>query len=438
MQPRQAWNDVCIGAPSGLRGPHAPAYCESSEMEIFIVCASAAWIGVLLLPWRPWSTRERLELPAGVPLPGDLSDVTALIPARNEAETIVRTLAALRSQGNGLRIVLVDDQSSDGTAARARGAFDGDLAVIDGTPLPDGWIGKLWALEQGRKRITTDLILLLDADIELAPGIAAALKRKLLDEHLDLVSIMAELRMRNFWEKMLVPAFVFFFKLLYPFALGNSARSRIGVAAGGCILVRADALGKIGAFESLRHALIDDCTLARQLKIAGSRTWIGLSHAVRSHRAYAGLAEFWNMVARSAFTQLRCSSCLLVATTTAMVLLFWVPLAGLAFGSPTARLIAAAGLCAMGAVYAPTLRYYGRSPLWILLLPVIGGLFLMMTWTSVLRYWRGRRSEWKGRVYAREQSVCAASIRRGSSATRATSAAGCADRASGNKSSTSP
>jgi hopene-associated glycosyltransferase HpnB len=405
-------------------------------MAILIILASAAWIGLWLLPWRPWSTREQLEPrsdPSSREPPGegtgptscrpgpptrrsrftaplcegesaalspDLSDVTVLIPARNEAGVIGRTLRALRHQGPGLRVIVIDDQSSDSTADEARAAFDESLTVLHGAPLPEGWAGKLWTLEQGRREAQSPLLLLLDADIELAPGMVAALRQKLVDERLDLVSIMATLRMETFWEKLLVPAFIYFFKLLFPFALGNSPRSRLGVAAGGCILIRAQALERIGGFGSIRGALIDDCALAQKVKSAGCRTWTGLSHAVRSHRAYAGLSSLWNMVARSAFTQLRYSTTLLLATTAAMVLVFWFPWLGLFTASPWIQVVAATGLVAMLGAYLPTVRYYRRSPSWALALPFIGTLYLLMTWTSALRYWRGQRSMWKGRVYS--------------------------------------
>src|SRR3981081_1327250 len=199
-------------------------------MEILIVAASLLWLGLLLVPWRPWSTKEQLE---AFDAREDLSDVTVLIPARNEAANISRTLSALTKQGQGLRVILVDDQSTDGTADAARSAFTELLTIISGQTMPEGWSGKLWALEQGRVHAHTGLILLLDADIELAPGMVATLVRKLVAEKLDLVSIMAELRMVSLAEKMLVPAFVYFFKLIYPFALGNKTGSRVGVAAGG-------------------------------------------------------------------------------------------------------------------------------------------------------------------------------------------------------------
>jgi cellulose synthase/poly-beta-1,6-N-acetylglucosamine synthase-like glycosyltransferase len=200
---------------------------------------------------------------------------------------------------------------------------------------------------------------------------------------------------------MLVPAFVYFFKLIYPFRLGNDPRTRVGVAAGGCILLRCAVLRKIGGFEPLRMAIIDDCSLAKKVKEAGGRTWTGLSHSVRSHRPYERLSDFWAMVSRTAYTQLRYSVWLLLATTFLMLLSFWIPLIGLFVLGSAAKGIAAIGLAAMMISYLPTLRYYGRSVFWALALPLTSGFFLLMTWSSAFRCWRGRRSEWKGRVYAR-------------------------------------
>jgi hypothetical protein len=198
---------------------------------------------------------------------------------------------------------------------------------------------------------------------------------------------------------MLVPAFVYFFKLLYPFALGNNPQSCVGVAAGGCILVRAKMLQKIGGFTALKGALIDDCTFARKVKEAGGRNWIGLSHSVRSHRPYPELSNFWEMVARTAYTQLRYSVLMLALTTLLMLLVFWIPVVGLFWNSTIIRLTASIGLGTMALCYLPMLLYYRRSVLWLLTLPVIGSLYLFMTWSSALRYWQGKRSQWKGRMY---------------------------------------
>jgi hopene-associated glycosyltransferase HpnB len=367
-------------------------------MEFLVVIVSLGWVALLVAPWRPWGTNERLE-PDRDPFEADLRDITVVIPARNEAAVIERTLTALRSQGHGFLTILVDDQSSDGTAALARSTLASELTIVTGSPLPAGWTGKLWALEQGWRHVESEFVLLLDADIELEPGMLAALRGKL--EGLDLVSIMAQLRMQTFWERTLVPAFVYFFKLIYPFRLGNDSRTRIGVAAGGCILLRCAALRKIGGFEPLRMSIIDDCNLAKKIKGAGGRTWTGLSHSVRSHRPYERLSDFWEMVSRTAFTQLRYSAGLLLATTFLMLLSFWIPLIGFCVLPPPAKGIAAIGLVAMMISYLPTLRYYKRSVFWALALPVISGFYLMMTWSSAFRCWHGRRSEWKGRVYAR-------------------------------------
>ena len=367
-------------------------------MEFLVVAGSLLWVALILVPWRPWSTRERLE-PGREP--ANLSDVTVLVPARNEAEVLERTLSALAMQGPGLQVILVDDQSSDDTASLALSTLPTGLRVLNGKPLPPGWTGKLWALEQGWRNTNTDLVLLLDADIELESRMIGTLKQKLIDEQLDLVSIMARLRMETFWEKLLAPAFIYFFKLLYPFSVGNNPNSSLGVAAGGCILVRSDALRRAGAFLSIRNAIIDDCSLAAGVKKFGGRTWTGLSHSVRSHRPYPRLSSFCEMVERTAFTQLRYSIWLLLATTFIMLLAFWFLWAGLFSWSLAVRSVALLGAFAMISSYLPTLRYYRRSVLWAPMLPFVGGLYLLMTWSSALRYWRGKRSEWKGRVYAR-------------------------------------
>ena len=355
------------------------------------------WLVALTAPWRPCSTRERLE--AGQRR-ADLGDITVLIPARNEAAVIARCLHALNAQSKELRVVIIDDQSTDGTAAAVPALPNLRLDLIAGQALPRGWAGKLWALEQGLQRVETPLTLLLDADIVLGPGMLATLRDRLLAQRLDLISVMPWLNMQGFWERLLVPAFVFFFKLLYPFRLANSDSPRFAAAAGGCILLRTDVLRGIGGFAALRDSLIDDCTLARRFKKAGRRIWIGLTRSAWSLRSYRRLSEIWEMVARSAFTQLRYSTALLLACTALMILSFWGPVLGVALGAGVARGLGLSGLLALGACYVPTLRYYRLSPWWALLLPIIATLYLAMTWSSALRYWRGVRSRWKGRTYA--------------------------------------
>jgi hopene-associated glycosyltransferase HpnB len=370
---------------------------------IFVGLAAAAaliWLGILLVPWLPWSTRERLDgaSDAGT---ADLSAVTALIPARDEAAVLPRTIDALRAQGSGLRIIVVDDQSTDGTGDVAKEAGGGGALceVVSGTPVAEGWVGKLWALEQGRHRVQTPLTLLIDADIELRPGIVPALLARRLDDNRQLVSLMAVLTMGTFWEKLLVPAFVYFFKLLYPFRLSNSSTRLVAAAAGGCILVETAMLERIGGFGSLRHALIDDCTLARKVKEAGGRTWIGLTHSAISQRPMGSLGAIWRMVARSAFAQLNYSIAILIACVTLLAVAFWVPVAGLVIGSPQIRWFSVIALGAMVVTYVPTLRFYGRSPLWAVALPMTGTLYLLMTVSSAIREWRGLGASWKGRAY---------------------------------------
>ena len=356
------------------------------------------WLCILLLPWRPWSTREQLEpAPGGEP---DLSAVTVLIPARNEAEVLGATLAGLQQQGAGLKIVLIDDQSTDDTVAIARRSGLESSSILTGAALPPGWSGKLWALHQGLQRATTDYLLLLDADIELLPGTLTALLNKISSGPYELVSLMAYLRMTTFWERLLMPAFIFFFKLLYPFAIANSSSRWVAAAAGGGILVRREALLSVGGFDSLRQALIDDCALARRFKNHGYRTWIGLTRSALSRRRYESLHTIVEMVSRTAFTQLHYSVLLLLLCTLMMLAAFVLPVAALLTGQVLPVSIAC--LLLMCVCYLPTLDYYRLNPLWTLTLPLTGLLYLLMTWNSACKHWWGSGSFWKGRSYSRQ------------------------------------
>jgi len=370
-------------------------------LTVLTAAAAVLWGGILLAPWRPWSTREQLDPEPGPSDPVDLSEVTALIPARDEAPVIGRTVVALRAQGPGLRIVVVDDQSSDATAAVARAAGGPTCDIVAGAPLPDGWVGKLWALEQGRRRVRTRLTLLVDADIELRPGLVAALVARSRRDGRELVSLMAVLEQHTTWERLLVPAFVYFFKLLYPFRIANSPSRLVAAAAGGCVLIETAWLDRIGGFGAVRSALIDDCALARRVKDVGGRTWIGLTHAAVSHRRMESLGAIWRMVARSAFAQLRFSTLLLLACVGLLMVAFWVPPAALALGSPRTRLVALAVLAAMVLSYLPVLRFYRLNALWALALPLTGTVYLLMTISSAMREWRGAGAVWKGRAYGR-------------------------------------
>jgi len=364
-----------------------------------ILAALLLWLVILALPWRPWRARESLDAAPDRDAP-DLSDVTVLIPARNEAAVIGATLNALAAQGRGLKVMLVDDQSGDGTADIAAAAGLENLTVLPGAPLPTGWTGKLWAQEQGWRLIDSRLTLLLDADIELAPGTLAALRRKVVEEGYGFVSLMAAPAMSTFWERLLLPAYIYFFKLLYPFHLSNTQSRFVAAAAGGCVLLETALLERIGGLASIRGALIDDCALARRARDAGDRTWIGLTHSARMLR-HQDLKDIWNMIARTAFTQLHYSVVWLALCTLLLAAAFLAPAAGAFLTTGGARAMAAAACIGMMVTYLPILRYYGLSWLWAPLLPLTGLLYLAMTWTSALRYWRGHRSRWKGRIYTR-------------------------------------
>lgn len=354
------------------------------------------WWVILLAPWRAWSTQERLEI-VTKEIKQPFDKITVLIPARNEAQFITQTLNKLQAQDKDLRIIVIDDQSEDHTAALAKQA---GVEVISGTTPPKGWSGKLWALEQGLQMVDAKYVLLLDADISLSPGILNALLNKAYQENLSLVSVMAKLPVQRFSECLLVPAFIFFFKLLYPFRLSNNPKSRVAAAAGGCVLVETRVLKSINAFSSIHDALIDDCTLASQVKRSGFKTWLGLSHAVQSHRGYDNLSAIWNTVARTAFTQLHYSFLLLLLCTLIMISMFWcAPLAAIIYPDTLFLVSGALAWFAMLIVYAPVLKFYRCSPFWGIALPVIGTLYLLMTWTSAIRYWQGIRAHWKNRRY---------------------------------------
>ena len=366
--------------------------------EIVALTALAGWLAVILAPWQPWRNREILPTAGGQPPADTLEDVTVLIPARNEAGVIGTTLYALREQGSGLHIIVVDDQSGDGTAAIVQQSGVSAL-LLQGCPPPPGWSGKLWALQQGVARIETPLTLLLDADIALAPGIIARLKQKMLADRLALVSIMARLRTDSRWERLLMPAFVYFFKLLYPFSLSNSRFSGVAAAAGGCMLLRSRFLQEDRMLQRIHHRLIDDCALAREIKNQGERIWIGLSDGVRSLRTCAGLRAISAMVSRTAFTQLRHSAALLAVCTVAMFVMFGGPLLWIFPVGTAARFSAFAACVLMITSYVPILRFYGIAPVSAALLPLTAALYLGMTWISALNHWRGRGAVWKERPY---------------------------------------
>jgi hopene-associated glycosyltransferase HpnB len=368
---------------------------------LLVALSTLSWVGFALLPWRSWSNREILDAMNEGDNEDGLHEITVLIPARNEAEVIQQTLQSVVDQELGLNIILIDDSSEDATVEKARQLPIPNLRFIQSPPLPAGWSGKLWALEQGRRQVTTAYILLLDADVKIAPGLMKALRGKMRREDIPFLSLMAAPSMSCKWEKLLMPAFVYFFKVLYPFRQVNSRRTRVAAAAGGCILLETRLLDQIGGFESIKAAVIDDCALASRVKSQGFKIWLGLTHSVQSIRGYQHLKEIWNMVARAAFTQLRGSLARLILCTAMMVLFYQVPAVMVVSSNNLLRYFSLASLAIMLFTYLPILRFYDRSWTWALGLPLIAALFLAMTWTSAMRYWRGERTRWKGRIYQR-------------------------------------
>lgn len=362
-----------------------------------VIFSTLIWCIIALLPWRPWGVREQLETDTdAIAAHVDLSEITVLIPARNEAENIQQTLRDLQQQGQGHRILVIDDQSSDDTALLSRKI---GANVITGSDLPEGWTGKLWALQQGLQQVRTPLVLQLDADISLQPGILPALLQQLKTNNHAMVSIMALLPTTGFWQKLLLPAYVWFFKMLYPFALVNGKNKLFSAAAGGCILLRTDVLRSIGEYNAIKHAVIDDCTLAAQIKSSGHSIWIGLSRSVISQRASETFNDITQLVSRTAFTQLRYSISLLLVTTALLIVVFWMPLAGLLLTSEAIKSAALLSLLIMVICYWPFMRFYHLNPFYGLLLPLTATLYLGMTWLSAWQHWRGQGASWKGRYY---------------------------------------
>ncbi|MBD2365380.1 glycosyltransferase [Anabaena minutissima FACHB-250] len=373
------------------------------------------WLGLLTLRGQFWRVDQQLETVE--PALQSLPKVCAVVPARNEAELLPISLRSLLLQDypGEFHIFLVDDHSTDGTAAFAEGVAHAvnkaeQLNIISSESLPPGWSGKLWAVEQGiqnAKTLTPDYFFLTDADIEHDVNNLRRLVAKAEQEDLDLVSVMVRLRCQSFWEKLLIPAFVFFFQKLYPFRWVNNPQNQTAAAAGGSILIRREALERIGGFQVIRQALIDDCALAQAVKLGSSqqsrKIWLGLSSVTRSLRPYPSLKTIWDMVARTAYTQLNYSPWLLLGTVVAMTLIYLVPPMGLIIGILLGnQLIAITSLLTwllMTWAYFPTIRFYRCSPVFALSLPAIAFLYTLMTIDSALRHWRGRGGEWKGRVY---------------------------------------
>jgi hopene-associated glycosyltransferase HpnB len=323
------------------------------------------------------------------------------VPARDEAPVIEATMRSLLAQdyAGPFRLILVDDNSTDGTGGIARSIGDARLTVIAGAPCPTGWSGKLWAVSQGIAEAgDVELVLLTDADIVHEPAHLSALVSRIERNSLDLVSEMVKLACDSWAERVLVPAFVYFFQLLYPFAWVNDGLKGTAAAAGGTILIRRRALQRIGGVESVRGALIDDVALATAVK-KGGRIWLGHADLARSVRPYPSVADIWCMIARTAFVQLRFSVLLLLATTLGMALVWLVPPAAVLFGHGRAFWCGLAAWMLLAGSYLPTLGRFRRSPLWAPLLPLIALFYMAATIGSAVNHFRGAGVAWKGRAY---------------------------------------
>ncbi len=386
-------------------------------MMYWSVIAAASltiWAYLFVLRGGFWRADQRLD---GTPGPRDTwPPVVALVPARDEAEVVGRCIETLLNQDypGELRVFLIDDHSTDGTASQARGGASvtmrpEGLTVIRSRTLPPGWKGKVWALSEGLRAagaLDARYIWLTDADIAHDPINLRRLVGKAEAEDLDLVSQMVVLVSDGLWARLLIPAFVYFFQKLYPFRWVNDAGDSLAAAAGGCVLLRKDALGQIGGFDAIQGALIDDCSLAKAIKTrgreGGGRIWLGLTRSATSLRPYHGLPGIWRMVARSAYTQLRYSKALLFGTLLGMSMTYIAPpLIALAWpwhGDSGAAFLAGAAWLLMTVSFVPILRLYGQPLVFAPFLPIAGALYGAMTLESALAHWRGRGGAWKGRV----------------------------------------
>ena len=413
-------------------------------LAIACVISAAAWVYLVLAHGGFWLTSQRLpaggpggrgeEMPGGsaepdaAPGPGAWPAVAVVVPARNEAQSLPVTLPALLAQDYPaeFRVFLVDDNSDDGTQAIAaelgeKAARDGGapLTVVQGRPRPDGWAGKVWAMAQGLAAVTAtaaapaEYVLFTGADISWAPTALRDLVAGAEADDRALLSQMALLRAETRWERVIVPAFVYFFAQLYPFRKVNDPKSGTAAAAGGCMLVRRSALEAAGGLEPIKGALIDDVALGTLLKKRGNRTWLGLTTDISSARPYPSLASLWHMIARSAYVQLRYNPLLLAGTIAGLLLLYVAPPAGAvaavivaaAGGGGTATVVAGlaglAGWALMTASYVPMLRLYRLSALRAPTLPLIAVLYAAMTADSARRHYSGRAVSWRGRAVGR-------------------------------------
>ena len=374
--------------------------------SLLAALAIVVWIYLLAGRGMFWLARER---DGGEGTLAVWPSVTAIVPARDEAETIAQSIGSLLEQDypGAFHIILVDDQSTDGTAEIARGLdATGRLSVLSGAPLPEGWTGKLWAVRQGITHAaggSPDYLWLTDADIVHTTDNLRALVSRAESNGLVLVSLMAKLRCEDFAERFLIPPFVFFFAMLYPFDWVNRKENALAAAAGGCMLVKREALEQAGGIESVRHEIIDDCALARRMKRIGG-IWLGLTKRAVSVRRYPRVSDVGRMVSRSAYAELHYSPMRLVGAIVGMALVFAAPAVIALLPADLvgwkAGLIAATAWMAMVGAMQPMLHFYRRSVFWGFALPLAGAIYPAFTLNSAIQYWRGRGGLWKGRVQA--------------------------------------
>jgi hopene-associated glycosyltransferase HpnB len=373
----------------------------------------AIWLYLLVGRGGFWLAAERDDIVAAGrrTVHGTWPAVTAVIPARDEADCVGRTVASLLSQDypGEFNVVLVDDHSRDGTAqvaqtaAVAQGAA-ARLTIVPGRALLAGWTGKLWAQQQGVELAAQapqapDYLLFTDADIVYAPDVVRDLVSRTEAGGLVLTSLMVKLRCESFAERLFIPAFIFFFQMLYPFAWANEPNRSTAAAAGGCMLVRRDALTEAGGMASIRAALIDDCALAKTLKRFGP-IWIGLTDRVHSIRPYPAIADIRHMVARTAYAQLHYSPLLLAGTVFGLALTYLAPVVLALFAHGLGQTLGILAWLAMAVAFAPVLRFYRLSPAWAPALPAIAAMYMAFTIDSAYQHARGRGGMWKGRAQA--------------------------------------
>lgn len=373
---------------------------------IFGFLPLAIWVYLLVARRGFWRLRERDT--QSVTTPAVWPSVVAVVPARNEADVIQHSLGSLLAQDypGDFKVVLVDDQSDDGTGDLARALNNNRLTVLTGGARPPGWTGKLWAMRQGADYVSAgapEFLWFTDADIAHAPDNLRNLVARAEEHSRALVSLMARLSCRTSAEHFLIPAFVFFFDMLFPFGAVNDPKSRVAAAAGGCMLARRKALEAAGGIDAIRHNIIDDCALARVMKKQGP-IWLGLTDRSISLRPYERLADIRKMVARSAYAQLDYSPLLLLGTLVGLFIVYLAPVLGALFAMYYVQLAAYLAWAIMALMFQPILRFYRLSPLWGLMLPVIGAFYAAFTLDSAIQHWSGKGGMWKGRAQAGEKA----------------------------------